>query len=161
MARYCNHVHSKEPNLTAIKFLSSWTAGFKEITPYNRAVWSETCELDLKKPILNGVKRHRFATLLHEFLDLKNIERWNTSIVQTVVLEDIGFADSKHRLIFKCDMEGAKSNIIKSLVNGFESGAIGMIEVSRQNNPNWRSFLSLIGKVADIFVASSEDKLTL
>ena len=77
--------------------------------------------------------------------------------MQTVVLEDIGFADSKHRIIFKCDMEGAKSNIIKTV--NIRERAID--DRGFETEQPECSFLSLIGKVADIFVASSEDKLTL
>lgn len=152
MAKYCSHVHAIEPNATAHKFLSSWTEGRTDITSYNHAVWSEIKELELKEPIINGITRHSLSTASKNFLEFKNIKDWNTFTVQTLRLEDIGFANRSQLTIFKCDIEGAESNILDSLINGFESGAVGMIEVSPKNNPEHQNFLLEVAKVADIFV---------
>ena len=96
MAKFCGHVHAIEPNQTTLKFLSSWTAERSEITTYKRAVWHEACELELKEPVINGVTRHRLSTISKEFLELKNIKNWSEFTVQSLILEDIGFASPSH-----------------------------------------------------------------
>ncbi|MDA9010015.1 FkbM family methyltransferase [bacterium] len=154
MKRYCNVVHSIEPNPFAFSFLKSWSKTHSHIKVYENAVSEEKNHLELVTPIIHGVYRHRLSSTEDSFLESKKNKTTDKliTIVDPLDLRDIGFSSDNQYTLFKCDIEGGEVNIKSMLRAALEKQAIGMIEASPNNTKNFSEFILSFRDVADIYV---------
>jgi len=160
MKDYCHHVHSIEPNPIAYSFLRSWTKGISNITSYENAVSEEGEALELMTPIINGVYRHRLSSTERWFIENRvNLSDIDSSIVQPLNLNEIGFSSNDQYTLFKCDIEGGEVAIKSSLRSALKNKSLGMIEMSPKNTRNFEEFLHSFHDCSEIYVLKENDFL--